>query len=308
LKTKVLVFGADGQVGTSFKRIEAKVCSLLNAEVFYSTHLGTSSGEIACDATDLKAVTSLVRSINPQIIINCAAYTAVDKSETDQEVCLKLNRDFPGHLAYLCKSTDAFLVHYSTDYVFDGSGSTPWREGDAPQPVNFYGLTKLEGEKAVQQNTPRHLIIRTQWVYSDHGHNFVKTMLRLAKERSELKVVGDQIGAPTSSDLIANLTTELLVPILRDQNLAGIYNLSASGEVSWHGFAEAIFKGWRKLGGTLAVNTVQSITTDQLPTPAKRPFNSRLNLSKLESVLQKKNPSWQQVLEPVLKKLFDQGF
>ena len=299
--SRYLVFGVTGQVGTSLYRLAAS--RKHDSFVFCSrTKLPGDMPSILCDLLDPKSIRKAIQETKPTVIINAAAYTAVDKAETDRDNARYINGDAPGIMAQSAKDVGATIVHYSTDYVFKGDGSSRWTEQDEPNPVNFYGESKLAGERAVQAATAKHLILRTQWVYSDMGHNFVKTMLRLGAERPELKVVCDQIGAPTSADVIAQTTFDLLAQC-REPRDFGIYNLACSGETNWHAFAEAIFAGARSFGRTLAVERVLPIASNDYPTPAERPKNSRLDLHKIERQLGRSMPTWQNALQSVLTTL-----
>ncbi len=305
---KILVIGAHGQVGTSFQR----VLTTTFKDSYDAWYTARKSEEIApdsniagdrissCDLASPQEISEIIHRIKPDIILNCAAYTAVDKAEIERDAAKQINAVAPGIMATEAKKIDALFVHYSTDYVFDGGGEAPWTEESQTNPINYYGETKLAGENAVRQSGCRHFIIRTQWVYSDHGHNFMKTMLRFGAQRPQLKVVGDQIGAPTSSDVIASTTMELIRSIDTHKTDYGIYNLACSGYTSWHEFAEKIFAEARTLKIPLAVEEVLKIPTHEFPTPAKRPFNSRLNLNKIEHKLGHSMPLWTEALRSTI--------
>jgi dTDP-4-dehydrorhamnose reductase len=251
--------------------------------------------------------------VEPTVIVNAAAYTAVDKAETELDLATAINATGPSVLAEEAKRLGGLLVHYSTDYVFDGSKPSPWIETDAPNPLNAYGRTKLAGDQAIQSSGCDYLIFRTSWVYGARGGNFLLTMLRLAKERAELRIIDDQIGAPTSSECIAQATSEVLSQILAPggsggsgglgiQGRSGIYNLTSSGETSWFGFAKEILTEAATRFGSPLPNLVP-ITTADYPTPAQRPANSRLCCQRLESVFGVSLPPWEQALDLVLDTL-----
>lgn len=299
--SKYLVFGVSGQVGTSLYRLAS--ARKHDSFVFCSrTKLAGDQPVVLCDLLDPQSIRTVIQDAKPTVIINAAAYTAVDKAETDRDQVKHINADAPGIMAQAAKEFGALMVHYSTDYVFKGGGVNRWNEQDQPDPVNYYGETKLAGEREVQSASEKSLILRTQWVYSDVGHNFVKTMLRLGADRPELSIVCDQIGAPTSADVIAQTTLDL-IDLCRDRRDYGIYNLACRGETSWHQFAEEIFKGARALGQPLLVERVLPIASSAYPTPAVRPKNSRLDLQKIERKLGRSMPSWQNALQSVLTTL-----
>ncbi len=280
----ILLTGAGGQVGWELRRT-----------------LGCLGEIVALDSStmnlaDADAVRRHVRAIAPRIIVNPAAYTAVDKAESDPARARAVNATAPGVLAEEAAHLGALLVHYSTDYVFDGSGDTPWREEDTCAPLNVYGATKLDGERAIQGSSCAHLIFRTSWVYGARGSNFLLTMRRLMRERSELKIVADQIGAPTWCRDLAEATAQALACIVSpaggfdDQAPWGVYHMCNAGETSWHGFAEAI----RALEN--ADVSLLPIPTRDYPTPAQRPLNSRLDCDKLESTFGLRLRHWREAL------------
>jgi dTDP-4-dehydrorhamnose reductase len=234
--------------------------------------------------------------VAPDIIVNAAAYTAVDKAESERDLASLVNTQAPAVLAQEAKKRGAWFVHYSTDYVFDGSGENPWRETDVTNPVNFYGVTKRDGENAVRESGCRHLIFRTSWLYAAHGNNFPKTMLRLAKERDALRVVDDQIGAPTSANLIADVTARALEHVWQKPGGGGLYHLSATGETSWYDYARFVLDFARQKGCNLNVEAedVIPISSRSYPLPAQRPLNSRLNADKTEGTFQLTLPPWQE--------------
>lgn len=303
MKQRILIVGMHGQVGDAFRRILDNDTNFSVTYTGRSTEIHASQALEICDLTQPDSIRTTIQKVKPHILINCAAYTAVDKAESDRDLAMQVNATAPGIMAAECAQLDALMIHYSTDYVFNGRGSTPWREEDPTDPVNFYGATKLEGERLVQTHGAKHLILRTQWVYSDHGHNFVKTMLRFGREREEMKVVSDQIGAPTSAHVIANSTLDLIRSLNEARCDFGIYHLACSGNVSWHQFAEEIFRQYRELGLPLRVERVLDIRSEEFPTPAKRPMNSRLNLSKIQQALGRVMPDWRDSLKPVISSI-----
>lgn len=258
------------------------------------------------DFADTAAVISKVSALQPDIIINAAAWTAVDIAETEQVACNLINIDLPAALAVVAQQHNGWLVHYSSDYVYPGDGETPWQEHDTTGPLSVYGQSKLAGDLAVIENTSKYLIFRTSWVYASRGNNFLRTMLKLAQSREALNVVADQVGAPTPARLIAQVTVLALQQVLltEQQNtckaleLAGIYHLAPHGYCSWYEFAAEVFRLARAQGITLSLKPEQfkAITTAEYPTPAARPANSRLNISKLEQTFCFNMPNWQQQL------------
>lgn len=288
---KLLLLGANGQVGTELQRSLAPL-----GEVIAATRSGTLADGCGCEVADFNqpgTLPALIDRVGADVVVNAAAYTAVDRAETEPDAAHRANAEAPGVIAEACAARDALLVHYSTDYVFDGSSTRPYRPGDATSPLGVYGASKLAGEQAIRDSGARHLILRTAWVYAAHGNNFLLTMLRLAAERDELRVVGDQVGSPTSAALIADTTARLLgaeaVP-------TGLYHLTASGETSWHGFAEAIVQRAVATGRLARAPRVTAITTSDYPTPARRPAYSVLDCSTLEAHLGAALPGWEHTL------------
>jgi dTDP-4-dehydrorhamnose reductase len=273
---KILLFGKGGQVGWELQRSLAPL-----GEVIALDH---DSIGLCGNFANLAGLAATIRQVAPDVIVNAAAHTAVDKAESEPDLARTLNALAPGVLADEAQKLGAWLVHYSTDYVFDGSGTVPWRETDATGPLSVYGQTKLEGEQAVARCT-RHLIFRTSWVYATRGGNFAKTMLRLARERDRLSVIADQIGAPTGAELLADVTAHVLRTVQTRPDLAGLYHLAAGGETSWHGFACHVLEHARALGQSLKAgpDNVLAIGTSDYPTPAQRPANSRLDTSRLQA-------------------------
>lgn len=287
---KILLLGRNGQVGWELQRSLAPLGEL----IALGSDASLNPGNLCGDFTNLAGLAETVRQVQPQVIINAGAYTAVDKAEAEPNVARTVNALAPGVLATEAKVLGAWLIHYSTDYVFDGSGNAPWREADATGPLSIYGQTKLEGEQAVAA-CPQHLILRTSWVYAARGGNFAKTMLRLAAERDTLNVIDDQIGAPTSAELLADVTSHALMTAIRKPELAGLYHCVAGGETSWNGYArfvlgQALALGWKLKAGPEQVGVT---STANYPTPAQRPLNSRLSTSKLQNTFGLTLPHWE---------------
>ena len=291
----VLLFGGNGQVGHELRRSLRAL-----GDVVVTTRSGELPEGAHCEVADFDrpdTLAELVERVAPAIVVNAAAYTAVDKAEDDVDAAFRTNAEAPGVLARACALRDIPFVHYSTDYVFDGQGSRPYREDDPTAPLGVYGASKLAGEDAIRAAGGRHLILRTAWVYGQHGHNFMKTMLRLGAERDELRVVADQVGTPTPAALIADVTTELLG--LRDAP-SGTFHLTPRGETSWHGFAEAILEEALARGLIPRAPKVIPIATSDYPTRARRPGYSRLDIGRLEQVLGRALPEWRTGLRQVL--------
>ena len=284
---KILLLGKSGQVGWELQRSLAPLGDVIA--------LDFDSQELCGDFTNLEGLAQTVRSVAPDIIVNSAAHTAVDKAESEPELVRTINALAAGVLAQEAKRSNAWLIHYSTDCVFDGHGDKPWLETDATAPLNVYGATKLEGEQLIRQSGCKHLIFRTSWVYGARGANFAKTMLRLAQERDSLSVINDQIGAPTGADLLADITAHAIRSVQHQPELAGLYHLVAAGETSWHGYASLVIEHARRAGITLKVtaDAIKPVPTSAFPTPAKRPLNSRLDTTKLQNTFKLNLPDWQ---------------
>jgi len=300
---KILLFGKGGQVGWELQRSLAPLGELIALEFDSTDYCG--------DFTNLAALAETVRQVAPDVIINAAAHTAVDKAESEPELVRTINAIAPGILADEAEKLGAWLIHYSTDYVFNGSGTTPWKETDPTGPLGVYGQTKLEGEQAVAR-CARHLIFRTSWVFAARGANFAKTMLRLAKERDELKVIADQIGAPTGAELLADVTAHAIRTVQTrpdGQMLAGLYHLAAAGETSWHGYAQFVIEYARQVGVPIRVpsNAIVPIPTSAYPTPAKRPYNSRLDTTKLKTTFGLHLPDWKDGVQRMLVETLGSG-
>jgi dTDP-4-dehydrorhamnose reductase len=295
---KILLLGKNGQVGWELQRSLAPLGELIA--------LDRHAVEGFCgDLSDLDALRATIRRIRPDIIVNAAAYTAVDKAESESELADRVNAQASRLLAEETAILGGWLIHYSTDYVFSGHGTTPWQETDAVAPVNQYGETKLAGEQAITASGCKHLIFRTSWVYGARGNNFAKTMLRLAKDRDTLSVIADQIGAPTGADLIADVTALAIREVLQRPELAGLYHLAAAGEVSWHGYASHVIAFAQDNGEQLAVETISPIDTTAYPTPARRPLNSRLNTQKLRDNFSLHLPDWQSGVTRMLREVLN---
>jgi dTDP-4-dehydrorhamnose reductase len=284
---RILLFGKNGQVG---HELQHSLQSLGHV-----TALDFDSQDYCADFSRPQDVAETVRALQPDVIVNAAAYTAVDKAESEPELARTINATTPGVLAHEAEKLGAWLVHYSTDYVFDGSGDKPWQETDTPAPLNMYGKTKLEGEQLIAAACKKYLILRTSWVYGAHGNNFAKTMLRLAQERDSLSVVDDQVGAPTGAALLGQLTADIIPKAMANANLAGLYHAVAAGQISWYGYARFVIQYAKDHGTVIKVRdeNINAVTSDQFPTPARRPLNSRLNTAKLRQVFGIQLPDWQ---------------
>ena len=292
---KILLLGKNGQVGWELQRSLALLGDVVA--------LGSDSpAPLHADFSRPEALAATVRAIAPDVIVNAAAYTAVDKAESEPEVARAINALAPGVLAREAAACGAWLVHYSTDYVFDGSGSRPWVEDSPTGPLSVYGRTKLEGEQQIRESGCRHLIFRTSWVYAARGGNFAKTMLRLAAERDTLRVIDDQIGAPTGADLLADLTALAVRQARSRSELSGTYHAVASGEISWHGYAMHVIARARAAGQAIkvAADAIHPITSSAFPTAATRPHNSRLNTEKLRTAFNVTLPPWQTGVDRML--------
>ncbi len=292
---KILLLGKNGQVGWELQRSLAPLGELVALDF-------DSPGSLSADFSKPESLAATVRAVAPDVIVNAAAHTAVDKAESEPELARAINATAPGILAREAAASGAWLVHYSTDYVFDGSGNTP-RDEEAPTgPLNVYGQTKLEGEQAIRASGCRHLLLRTSWVYGARGGNFARTMLKLAQEREALKVIDDQIGAPTGADLLADLTAHMLRAARSDDSLAGTYHAVAGGETSWHGYASHVIAFARAAGVTLKVGegAIEAVPTAAFPTPATRPLNSRLSTHKLRERFGFVLPDWRSGVDRML--------
>jgi dTDP-4-dehydrorhamnose reductase len=297
---KILLFGRGGQVGWELQRS----LSVLGELVALDHDPAGNPDQLCGDFNNLAGLAETVRRVKPDVIVNAAAHTAVDKAEAEPALARTLNALAPGVLAAEANKLGAWLVHYSTDYVFDGSGNQPWRETDSTGPLSVYGQTKLEGEQLVATHA-RHLIFRTSWVYAARGGNFAKTMLRLAGEREALTVINDQMGAPTSAELLADVTAHALVAAMKQPALAGLYHCVAAGETSWHGYASFVLAEAQSLGWPLKAGPAQvaPTATASYPTPAQRPLNSRLDTTRLQTAFGLVLPHWQVQVKRMLQEI-----
>ena len=293
----ILLLGKGGQVGWELQRSLSVLGQV--------TALDSDSTEHCGDFSNPAGLADTVRALRPDIIVNAAAHTAVDKAESEVDLARTLNAEAPAALAQAAAETGAWLVHYSTDYVFDGSGTRAWQEGDATGPLGVYGQTKLEGEQAIAASGCRHLIFRTSWVYAARGGNFAKTMLRLAQERERLTVIDDQHGAPTGADLIADVTAPAIRTAMQQPQVSGLYHLVAGGETSWHGYANHAIAQARALRPDLPwkVGEIAPVPTSAFPTPARRPLNSRLNTQKLRQTFGLNLPHWHTGVDRLLSEI-----
>jgi len=292
----ILLFGKTGLVGWELQRSLAPLGNLIAVDVRSSEYCG--------DFSNPEGIAETVRRVKPDVIVNAAAHTAVDKAESEPEFAHLLNATSVEAIAKEAAKIGAWVVHYSTDYVFPGNGENPWRETDATAPLNVYGETKLSGEKALQENCARHLIFRTSWVYAGKGNNFAKTMLRFAKERAEMSVINDQFGAPTGAELLADCTAHAIRVALKQPDVAGLYHLVAGGVTTWHDYAALVFDEARKAGIELAITKLNAVPTSAYPTPACRPNNSRLNTEKFQQNFDLVLPQWDIGVKRMLAELF----
>jgi dTDP-4-dehydrorhamnose reductase len=290
---RILLLGAGGQVGTALQPRLATLGQL------------TAHDRASCDLANLPQLREAVRAARPQLIVNAAAYTAVDKAETEQELCRRINADAPRLLAEEARNAGAWLIHYSTDYVFDGAKPTAYTEDDATAPLNVYGRTKLAGDRAIMETATDYTILRVSWVYGERGRNFANTILRLAAEKSELRIVADQFGAPTSAALIADTTAEIIKEHIvandpaRAAAARGLFNLAPAGRATWHSYAVALVREARRQGWplTLTDETIVPIPAAQYPTPATRPQNSMLDTTRIRRLLGRELPDWREPLK-----------
>jgi len=294
----ILITGKNGQVGWELQRTLLPLGKII------------VSDRQEMDLADGDAIRKVVRRVKPDLIVNAAAYTAVDKAENERNLAMQVNGIAPSILAEEAGRLNSLLIHYSTDYIFDGAKPVPYTEADTPKPINFYGESKLAGEQAIQATAVDHLILRTSWVYGSRGGNFLLTMLKLMKEREELRIVADQTGTPTWARLIAETTAQIVKQTLNERSentfQSGIYNLTSSGTTTWHGFAEKIKEIGGKRNGYsnfLKIKNIEMIATEGYPTPAARPLNSALAIEKLERKYDLKMPEWDKALELCMEEL-----
>ena len=293
---KILLFGRNGQVGWELQRSLAPLGPLVA--------LG-SAGEngLAGDFTDPDSIARTIREVRPDAIVNAAGYTAVDQAEGDAGRAQQVNAITPGVIAQAAAELGAWLVHYSTDYVFDGSGSRPWREDDPTGPLGVYGRTKLEGEQRILAAHPRHLVLRTSWVYGARGGNFARTMLRLARERDRLTVIDDQFGAPTGADLLADVTAHALRDLGAGRGAPGIYHVAAAGETTWNRYARFVVGKAQQAGEIFKAgpDQIKPVPSSAFPTPARRPHNSRLDTARFRATFRLDLPPWEQGVARMLE-------
>ena len=292
---RILLLGKNGQVGWELQRSLALLGEL--------TALDRHGADGLCgDLGDPEGIAATVRAVQPQLIVNAAAYTAVDQAESEPELARRINAAAPAVLAREAAAGGALLVHYSTDYVFDGSGERPWREDDATGPLSVYGQTKLEGEQAILASGCAHLILRTSWVYAARGGNFAKTMLRLAQERERLTVIDDQWGAPTGAELIADVSAHAIAQTRQQPGKAGIYHLAPAGETTWFQYAKHVIAQAQQAQAAIKIKATEilPIPTSAYPTPARRPHNSRLDTRKLQAAFGLSLPPWQRGVDRML--------
>lgn len=294
---KILLLGKNGQVGWELQRSLAPLGEVLALDRHSAPWCG--------DLSQPERLAQTVRDYRPDVIVNAAAHTAVDKAESEPELARCLNATAPEALAKAAAEVGAWLVHYSTDYVFNGQGDQPWQEGATTAPLSVYGQTKLEGEQAIATACSKHLIFRTSWVYAARGGNFAKTMLRLAGDRERLTVIDDQNGAPTGAELIADVTAHAIRRVWQQEDLAGVYHLVAAGETTWYGYASHVIAKARLINPDLVlkVNEIAPVSTASFPTPAQRPLNSRLSTHKLQQAFGVVLPPWQQGVDRMLAEI-----
>lgn len=292
---KILLLGKNGQLGWELQRALSPL-----GEV-YALGRGVEFG-LCGDLANLQELAQTVRSLAPDIVVNAAAYTAVDKAETEADLARLVNAQAPAVLAKEVAAIGGWLVHYSSDYVFNGAGAGYWKESDSPAPLNIYGQSKLAGEAAIQTSGCKHLIFRTSWVYGGHGNNFAKTILRLARERSELTIVADQFGVPTGADFLADCSAHALRLALREPEVSGLYHLVPKGETSWYDYAHFVVEQASARGEVLQVQTINAIASSAYPTPAQRPLNSRLATTKFSDIFALHLPRW----EPGVSRMLDE--
>ncbi len=294
----ILLLGKNGQLGWELQRSLAPLGALTALD-------RTGAGGLGGDLADLDSLAATVRALRPAVIVNAAAYTAVDKAESEPELAHRINAEAPMVLAREAAALGALLVHYSTDYVFDGSGSAPWAEDAPTGPLSVYGRTKLAGEAAIRASGCRHLIFRTSWVYAARGGNFAKTMLRLAQEREQLTVIHDQWGAPTGAELIADVSAQAIRYLQQHEGAVGTYHLAASGETTWHEYAKYVLAYAQKASQAIKIKAVHvaPIPTSAYPTPARRPHNSRLDTRHLQATFGLTLPPWQQGVARMLDEI-----
>ncbi|MFV5515922.1 dTDP-4-dehydrorhamnose reductase [Acinetobacter gerneri] len=295
---KIVLLGKNGQVGWELQRALAPLGQVIALD---RNQIDGFSG----DLSNPEKVYQSILDISPDVVINAAAFTAVDLAEKEQEQADLINHQAVKYIAKACHKINALFIHYSTDYVFNGQGDVAFHEMDKIDPLNIYGKTKALGEASIQQSECKYLIFRTSWVFAVKGKNFLKTMLNLAQQKEELSIINDQIGAPTSAELIADITAHTIPQVMRDDHKQGIYHLVASGTVSWYEYARYIFEQARLIGAEFPLKQVHPIATTAYPTPAKRPLNSRLENQKIQLTFNLYLPAWQQGVKRAIVELFD---
>ncbi|AXF76369.1 dTDP-4-dehydrorhamnose reductase [Erwinia tracheiphila] len=292
---KILLLGKNGQVGWELQRALAPLGTL--------TALDRHSSDFCGDLANPTGIAATIHALKPDVIVNAAAHTAVDKAESEPALAATLNTAAVAVMADAAEKVGALLIHYSTDYVFNGEGETPWSEDDATAPLSVYGKTKREGEEAIVNTCSHYLIFRTSWVYAAKGNNFAKTMLKLAADRDELSVINDQFGAPTGAELIADCTAHALRKAKNNPYFSGIYHLIANGTTTWYEYASYVISVGREKGLALKVRKINAVTTDAFPTAARRPANSRLNITKFQQRFGLILPDWRVGVERMLSEI-----
>ncbi|SCC73015.1 dTDP-4-dehydrorhamnose reductase [Acinetobacter albensis] len=295
---RILLLGKNGQVGWELQRSLAPLGEVIALD--RHGHNGLQG-----DMSKPEAVKQTILKLKPDIVVNASGYTAVDLAETEQDLAKQINFNAVQSIAEACMKIEALLVHYSTDYVFSGQGNSAFLESSEVDPINMYGKTKAQGEQAIVSSGCKYLIFRTSWVYAVKGKNFLKTMLNLAQQREELSIINDQIGAPTSAELIADVTAQAIREVTNENSKIGIYHLVAGGETSWFDYANYVFEQAKLAGVELRIKKVSPIPTTAYPTPAKRPYNSRLNNQKLQSTFQLILPEWKLGVQRTLTELLN---
>ena len=295
---KILLFGKNGQIGWELQRSLAplgKLITLDRRDLHYCGDLANPAG-----------IAHTLQTIHPDIIVNAAAYTAVDQAENEPELAFRINAEAPELLARQAEQIGAWLIHYSTDYVFNGSGNYPWRETDLTSPINTYGLSKLRGEEEIRKSNCKYMILRTSWVYAARGKNFIKTILRLAQEKEQLTIIDDQIGAPTSAELLADITAQAIPKLLKHPEKSGIYHVAAGGEISWYSYARFLldFACKHDIPIKARPDTIIPVHSETFVTAAKRPLNSRLNTEKFRNTFQLYLPHWQTAVTRMLEEIY----
>lgn len=293
---KILLLGKNGQLGWELQR----ALTPLGEMVALDRH---GENGLCGDLTDLEGLQQTIHTVRPNVLVNAAAYTAVDRAESEADLAGLVNAQAPAKMAQCMAEIGGWLFHYSTDYVFDGSGSKPWRETDSPNPLNRYGHSKLDGEQGIQAGCDNFVIFRTSWVYAARGHNFAKTMLRLACEREELTVIDDQFGAPTSAELLADVTAHVIRDVMDNPALAGIYHVAASGQASWYEYARFIIEAAQRARANLKVKKITPVPSSAYQSAAQRPLNSRLDTDKLRQAFHLYLSDWHQGVERLIREI-----